>query len=312
MTDGQETASRATLAESWKRRQQKLDWMSAPGMADYVNALVSGKPLSQGGHWATYAASQHVEPLAKRRTRGLSMLSLGCGSGHIERSLVDQFDWPIHDLLGLEFDSEMRRVAHQHFADSRCEARFRFFDFNHLTGLAAEERFDIVFCCHAIHHADDLEALIPFIQQALAPDGLFIGIDYFGPTRFQIEYDVAPIIEELFGLLPEELKYDLRQDQPVVTPFGRASIAEVRDADISESVRSSDLRTLLFSNFDIVDLKPMGGTILRWLLQYRAGNFDVDNPNHVAISRLLQFVERELILSRKIRSDDLFFVLRAT
>ena len=306
----QKTASRATLAEEWRRRQQKMDWMTAPGMASYVNSLVSGKPLHEGGHWALYAAEQHVIPLAKTRdSQRLSMLSLGCGSAHIERSLIEEFRWPVDRLHGLEFDAEMRRVASESFASLDCNAQFSFFDFNDDSQPQVTECHDLVFCCHAIHHADNLEALIPFVQRVLKPDGLFIGIDYFGPTRFQIEYEVMPIIEELFSLLPEELKYDLRENQPVVNPVRRATIAEVRDADVSESVRSSDLRTLLFSNFQVAEVKPMGGTLLRWLLQYRAGNFDPANATHTSISRLLQFIERELIASRRIRSDDLFFVL---
>ena len=55
----------------------------------------------------------------------------------------------------------------------------------------------------------------------------------------------------------------------------------------------------------------MGGTILRWLLQYRAGNFKGDNPCHVAIADLLCYIEERLIRDGRIKSDDLFFVLGA-
>jgi hypothetical protein len=148
------------------------------------------------------------------------------------------------------------------------------------------------------------------VNRMLKPDGLFIGIDYFGPTRFQIEYDVLPIIQELFSYLPPELRRDLRTPEMSVQEQFRAhTYAEVRRADPSESVRSSDLRTLLFATFPVIDVKPMGGTLLRWLMQDRAGNFAAGNPDHVAIARLLQFIERELIALRRIQSDDLFFVL---
>lgn len=151
------------------------------------------------------------------------------------------------------------------------------------------------------------------INQTLREDGVFIGIDFFGPTRFKIEYDVLPLIEELFDVLPEHFRRDLRSVAGEVTKrFVTDSIRTVRETDISESIRSSDLRTLLFSSFPVIDQKPMGGTLLRWLLQYRAGNFRHDNPDHIAIIRLLQVIERELILSRRIKSDDLFFVLGKT
>ena len=305
------TATRYTLSEEWKAAQRKIDWMSAPGMAAYVNGLVSGRAMEDGGHWASYANRQHVCPLAERRYGApLNMLSLGCGSGHIEASLLGDFAWPVGRLLGLEYDEQLRAHAIAHFRRvfPAVTADFLYFDFNAPTALA--EQFDIVFVCHAIHHATDLETFLPAINRYLKDDGLFIGIDFFGPTRFQIEHDVIAVIRELFDLLPEHSRRDLRNpDGPIVTRFETDRIATVRAADPSKSVRSSDLRTLLFSNFPVIDMKPMGGTLLRWLFQYRAGNFREDNPDHVAIVRLLQIIEREMIASRKIRSDDLFFVL---
>ncbi|WP_046864952.1 class I SAM-dependent methyltransferase [Microvirga massiliensis] len=304
-----QTATRATLSEEWKASRALLDWMHAPNMANYVNKLVSGRELEEGGHWAIYAREKFVRALGDHRRTGLSMVSLACGAAHIEESLL-QFGWPVSRVLGLEYDSELRRAAAERFAKiDGVEARFEFYDFNAPHAIA--EKFDLVFTCHSIHHAADLEKFLPAINNLLAEDGIIIGIDYFGPARFQVEYDVRPIINELDAILPDELKHDLRFESCHVNPsFHYATIEEVRNADVSESVRSSDLRTLLFANFPIVEIKPMGGTLLRWLLQYRAGNFNPDNPCHMSIARLLQVIERNHIEKGTIRSDDLFFVLR--
>lgn len=305
----QETATRATLSEEWKAAAKKIDWMHAPHMAEYVNQLVSGKALAEGGHWSIYAREQHVGPLSQRLGRELSMVSLACGSGHVERSLLVEFGWPVSRFLGLEFDQTLRSAAEGRFKTVRCESAFRFFDFN--KPLEIDERFDVVFCCHSIHHATDIEQLLRTANSLLRDDGLFIGIDYFGPTRFQVEYDVLPLIAELFSVLPSELRRDLRtESRRVLDTFTTDTIDAVRQADPSESVRSSDLRTLLFATFPVIEVKPMGGTLLRWLLQNRAGNFLSDNPDHLCIARLLQIIERELIASKRIKSDDLFFVLR--
>lgn len=310
----QKTATRATLSREWRDLQTKIDWMHAPHMASYVNSLVSGKDLNAGGHWALYARDQHVIPLAEAHpskfpNRGLSMLSLGCGNGHIEESLISQFEWPISHLVGLEYDALLREDAAARFETiDGCNAEFYFFDFNNCPEVS--KQYDIIFTCHAIHHATELESFLKFINANLKENGLFIGIEFLGPARFQIEYDVFPIIDELFSILPSHLRRDLRTpEMPVTKEFKRVTIDEIIAADPSESVRSSDLRTLLLANFKIHDVKPMGGTLLRWLLQYRAGNFNHENPDHVAIARLLQVIEREMILSRKIQSDDLFFCL---
>ncbi|MCC2641903.1 MAG: SAM-dependent methyltransferase [Nitrospira sp.] len=307
------TATRYTLSDEWQELKSKIDWMHAPRMADYVNGLVSGKSLSEGGHWAEYARINHIQPLAVKRGRRLSMVSFACGSAHIEESLIAQFHWPISRLVGLEYDGQLRAHADITFKQKCPEIAASFYHFDYNAPLRIEEKFDIAFCCHSLHHASDVELALSSINQTLREDGVFIGIDFFGPTRFKIEYDVLPLIEELFDVLPEHFRRDLRSVAGEVTKrFVTDSIRTVRETDISESIRSSDLRTLLFSSFPVIDQKPMGGTLLRWLLQYRAGNFRHDNPDHIAIIRLLQVIERELILSRRIKSDDLFFVLGKT
>jgi SAM-dependent methyltransferase len=294
----QVTATRATLSEDWQARQKKLDWMHAPSMASYVNQLVSGKPLSDGGHWSIYAREKHVEPLMRTVGRKLSMVSLACGSGHIERSLLVDFQWPIGHFVGLEFDKVLRDTAEASFRTLPCQSRFEFFDFN--KPLRDIGKFDIVFTCHSIHHANDVDQLLATANRLLRGDGLFIGTDFFGPTRFQIDHEVLPILNELFESLPPDIRKDLRSaETPIAEKFSYDTIDVVKAADPSESVRSSDLRTLLFSSFPVVEVKPMGGTILRWLLQYRAGNFDEANPDHRCIVKLLQVIERELIESRR-------------
>lgn len=303
----QVTATRHTLSKEWQDAQSRIDWMQAPGMANYVNRLVSDRDLSDEGHWALYALRTHVQPLADRLGRPLRMASLGAGSGHIEEALVNAFNWPIQSITAYEYDALLRTTFTERFQNSAVETNAHFMDFN--ANDPVQEQFDIVFCCHAIHHADNLEEFLPRINNMIADHGFLLGIDFFGPTRFQVEYEVKAILRELDGLLPPALKADLRQNEPMAKPLAFATIAEVRNADISESVRSSDLRTLLFSTFPVREIKPMGGTLLRWLLQYRAGNFDSTNAEHSAIANLLQMIERILIETNRIRSDDLFFVL---
>ena len=84
-------------------------------------------------------------------------------------------------------------------------------------------------------------------------------------------------------------------------------IKDVKDFDHTEAPRSSDLRALLFSTFPVIEKLPMGGTLLRHLLAQRAGNFQTESD--FSILKLLFIIERELIISNRIQSDDLFFVL---
>ncbi|MEM8930528.1 MAG: class I SAM-dependent methyltransferase [Acidobacteriota bacterium] len=307
MATDPKTATRTTLGRDWQERQKLIDWMHAPGMPDYVNRLVSGRSLADGGHWALYARDRHLAPMRERRGRGLSVLSLACGSGHVEAFLIDQLEWPVGRLVGLEYDAALRGAAVDHFAPLDCESEVAFFDFNDL-GTLDVGTFDVIFTCHSIHHCTDLEGMLAFINRSLEPDGIFMGIDYFGPSRFQIEPEAVEVLHRLFAMLPPHLRRNL-QTGDIEEVFARPTIQQVREADPSESPRSSDLRSLLFSNFPTIEVQAMGGTLLRWLLQYRAGNFDPENPSDLAIVQMLQFIEQTLIEDRTIRSDDLFFVL---
>lgn len=304
------TATRATQDQAWIDQNKLIDWMAAPGMADYVNALVSGQKLADGGHWALYANRKFVKPLSEKLGRPLSLVSFGCGDGHIEQSLIAEFGWPINKVLGLEYDSLLRKGLLDRFhALPGVECRAEFFDFNHVNSFETDETFDVIFCCHALHHAFGLEELLPYINTKLRPDGIFVGIEYLGPSRFQVDHEVRPILEQLFALLPASMRRNLSHEGREDQQFAVATIAEVAKADPSESVRSSDLRTLLLASFPVIEIQPMGGTLLRWLLQNRAGNLRSDIEEHRTIAGLLQFIEGSLIRTKQIQSDDLFFVL---
>lgn len=301
------TASRHTLSEEWEASRSALDWMHVPGMPEYVNGLVSGKAMENGGHWALHCLERHISTMAKRLGRPLDMVALGCGDAHIEASLIEQFGWPIRSILCLERDSALRSAAQERLEQLNVSSEVDFFDFNHAFDIGT---FDIVFCCHSIHHATDIETFLCSLNGLMRDDSLLIGIDYFGPSRFQVAPEAREIIQALYDILPQHLKLDVTNPAaapPAVFPF--TSIKTVRNADISEAPRSSDLRAMLLANFPAIEIKPMGGTLLRWLYENRAGNFDHSNVEHRAIARLTQMIERTMIEERRIQSDDLFFVL---
>lgn len=304
--DEKRTASRVALDAAFTANRQQLDWMHVPGMSTYVNGMVSGKDPNNGGHWATYAAETHAIPLSIKLGRPLRMASLGCGASRVEKGLIATHGWPVSSYLALEYDEALRNKGKENFQDlPNVRFRSEFFDFND-PPADQNETFDVVFAHHGIHHATNVEALLKYINSIMAPHSLFIGSEFFGPTRFQVTYEARKIIDELDQLLPNELRMNLKTNQ--VGGVRYATLDEM-GYDPSESARSADLRVLLFSNFPVVDIKPMGGTLLRWLFQYRAGNFDRSNEYHRSIAALLIHIERDLIQRGAIQSDDLFFAV---
>jgi hypothetical protein len=100
---------------------------------------------------------------------------------------------------------------------------------------------------------------------------------------------------------------NISKDGQVEREFDVPLIEECKDGDPSEAPRSADLRTLLFATFPVIEVLPMGGTLLRPLLAHRAGNFRSDSD--FCILRLISLIERELIRTRGIQSDNLYSFL---
>ena len=182
---------------------------------------------------------------------------------------------------------------------------FQRFDYNQPESVGYEA-FDVAFFCHSMHHCTDIERFLTFLNQIVKPDGFILGLDYFGPSRLQLSYEVKRLLEEIFESLPEHLRYNLMTSE--VEPTLKVdTIAELTQSDPSEAPRSADLRSLLFSTFPVREVSPMGGTLLRPLLSRRAGNFRSDGDR--CILKLLMILERELIRSGGLQSDNLYFVL---
>ena len=77
-----------------------------------------------------------------------------------------------------------------------------------------------------------------------------------------------------------------------------------------ESVRSSEILPLLEDYFDIVELRPYGGTLLQVLLGHLLPLLDVENSEHRALLRMMMLFEKTLIEHHLLPSDFVFAVSR--
>lgn len=302
-----ETATiwRQMLAENWEDVRRKTDWKGIPQVHDYVARLMTGRPGDQRGDWLAHSLDRHLSPLAGLLGRPLNMVSFGCGTGDIEAAIL-RFGWPIARLVACEYDAALLKSAEVKLAPFPIEKTFHVFDFNAPSALE-EAPFDVAFFCHSLHHCANLEGFLPYLNGLLGAHALILGLDYFGPPRLQLDHETESLVEEIFSCLPENLRFNLATEK-VERFFQTPGAAAVRAHDPTEAPRSSDLRALFFSSFPVVEKLPMGGTLLRHVLAKRAGNYRSESD--FAILGLLMILERELIASRKISSDDLYFVLR--
>jgi SAM-dependent methyltransferase len=305
------TIWRQVLADDWSERRARIDWMGIPQMHDHVNEVMTGGTRAENGDWIDYSLRSHLRRLLERRdpdgskAKGLSLVSFGCGPGTIEQEFLRR-GWPIDRIVCREYDTDLLSRARHNLDQFAIVKDFEQFDFNN-PEKNAFEKFDVAFFCHSLHHCTDIERFLAYLNLVVKDDGMILGVDYFGPPRLQIAFESIKIINDIFAALPDRLRANLCSEGVIDETFSVPTIAECRSGDPSEAPRSSDLRALLFATFPVIDVLPMGGTLLRPLLAYRAGNFQTEED--LCILRLTSILERELIRGRLITSDFLYFAL---
>jgi SAM-dependent methyltransferase len=79
--------------------------------------------------------------------------------------------------------------------------------------------------------------------------------------------------------------------------------------DASESVSGENIVPTLDKYFEIVDVRPIGGTVISWILDFDWG-FDLSDPDFIDVVQSLISFERNLIDSRKVSSHYASIVVR--
>jgi SAM-dependent methyltransferase len=172
-------------------------------------------------------------------------LSIGCGTGALERDLIqrgvckriDAFDGAVASLAVAR--EEARGLPIRYFAA----------DFNRPT--LPRGVYDAVFFHQSLHHVAKLERLLRAVMLALKPDGLVYLDEYVGPSRTWWTDARFARQRELFArLVPEHAR--LSKELPLPIVYG----------DPSEAVQSGSIRSQLRVGFEILAERGYGGNLL--------------------------------------------------
>ena len=157
-------------AEVVERRHS--EWMGCLEVRESLHTLI-------GGHEGSWPLDWLEKRLAGRRLP--RALSIGCGTGALERDLVrrgiservDAFDGSVGSLAIARAEAQR-----EGFAD-----RLRYFaaDFNE--PVLPHGAYDLMLFHHSLHHVGKLEKLLPAVMHALKPDGYLYLDEYVGPSR---------------------------------------------------------------------------------------------------------------------------------
>lgn len=324
-------------AKTYSGRKTGLFFWEVDEVMRQLNRRISGDPSVE---WQQHALDVHFAgrlPLQR-------CLSLACGTGELERKLARGGAFRACDACDISPASI--DIARRTAAREDLEINYFVADINQLR--LREQHYDAVWAFGALHHFVNLEQVFAQLRRCLKPDGLLCFHEYVGPSRFQfparqkevvnlclrllprryrrlspeavqVESEKMAALESRAGSIVHRLKKLLGREQSGKAKAsteafreeaGFPSAAAVEADDPSESIRSQDILEILERDFEIVERRDSGGTILQFLLSGIAGNFSDQDPCSIRLIQTLATVEDALIACGELESDLCYVVAR--
>lgn len=243
-----------------------LHWTHLPEVVARITERVTGDPSLSPWEWFFQRVGRH-RPLPLKR-----VLVLGCGQGYLERGIARL--GLAESIVAIDLSPKVLALARAQAEAEGWPIEYRQADMNRLPlGQPGFEpgSFDAVLGVSGVHHCAELERLYGTVATLLAPGGWFFLDEYVGPSRFQWSDTQLRLINELLDILPPRLR--LTRDGRLRAQLVRPTIEQMIAADPTEAVRSAEIVPLVGRHFEVVALRPYGGTILQVLLAEIAQHF---------------------------------------
>jgi SAM-dependent methyltransferase len=259
-------------------------------MSAYINPSVSG---DKDVGWLE-AIKRDYYPDAVGRA-----LSLGCGGGALE---LQGIHWEIAKCFeGYDASSGAIELARKNAEEAKISQHLAYIVADLNKAKFEENRYDAVFASQSVHHIEALEHYMAQVVGALKKDGLFIVNEFVGPNQFQWSEPQLFHANRLLNLLPDELRIGIRGGK-FIEAIDRPGIDHMNATDPTEAIRSADILSALDSNFELVEKRDFGGTLLHLILNNIAGNF-TESTAHIELLEMLISEEKRLIEKKEIVSD---------
>lgn len=231
--------------DSTHRRGSPRTWLDDPYVLRHVRRRITGSPEASA---MDGFASLGLGPFERA-------LSLGCGTGALERDLVRRC--LVGGILGVDASPAALDLARRAAAAERLRGiDYRRADLNRLETEGGDFAgpFDAVFFHQALHHVAALEHCLDVVLRLLRPGGILFVDEYVGPSRREWNDALIEPVRRAFAQAPVVVRRVRRVGLPV----------DRRDP--SEAVRSSEIPAALHERFEAIVERPYGGNLLAPLL----------------------------------------------
>ena len=240
-------------------------WTAHNVVREYVNECTTGVSWVWPLH--AFKIGWAYKPLP-------SGLSIGCGTGALERSV--RWLRICDEMLGIDVSAESikeaKRLAKE---EKQTGIRYRLVDAEGYD--LPEEAYDVVFFHGSLHHISDPDTLLKQVARALKPHGFLYVDDYVGPNRDQWNESHLALARVESEKVDPKLYLN-----PLNPPL------DYRDP--SEMIRSDRIRPAIEENFSVLHYKPYWGNILFPLLCHIDG-YALQRPENAHL--LQRWIDRE-------------------
>ncbi len=168
--------------------------------------------------------------------------------------------------------------------------------------------FDLVACYDTLHRLRELEHIFAEFDKVMSRGGLLVCRDYIGPNRLQFPEELMQLVNATLQLLPEELRID--ESGEVREAQYAPGLDQMLRLDPTKAIRSESILGIAKSRLKMLEIVPMGGSLMAPLLAGLAENFRETTPETDRILQALLDVEMRLVQGGMIASHYAFFVGR--
>ncbi|MHB8772822.1 MAG: class I SAM-dependent methyltransferase [Syntrophales bacterium] len=284
--------SQKATPEDWESRKL-LSWCLHPYVEkQHINKMISG---DADVDWFHYVKNTYVP---KKLDYGLD---LGCGSGWLEGVCLK--NQVCERMDAFDIAAGAIEIAQKNAVAEKLDERINYGVRDINTIRLEQGKYDIIFTPSSAHHFKELEHIFREVHEGLKPSGLFVLVEYVGPSQFQWTEKQLRIINDLLEILPVKYRGNIRIPGLIRERLERHSLEYMNAHDPSEAVRSADIVPLLENYFHILERRDYGGTVLNMLLHDIAGNFNEKTEEDIAFLGLLCYFEKVLLREKVLPSD---------
>lgn len=187
----------------------------------------------------------------------LVCLSLGCGCGHVERSLAKLNIFK--EIHACDISDESLQKARKLAVENGFGELITYFQADLNFDKLPENKYDFVIANICMHHIENLEFAYININKSLSERGIFYQNEYVGDCRFQYGKRLVGAVKTLLKVLPERMKKPNKSCRP--------KFSDMIKYDPSEAVRSNEIIPLTKKYFKVKEMNRIYSGLMHMFYQ---------------------------------------------